>query len=65
MPLTKTSRSGQRSRSATAVMLNCPAYDSAPTPSDTLPMMGTMGNTSSSGAPAKYSGTGGPGTLAA
>src|SRR5262245_19205056 len=42
-----------------------PAYESAPTPIDTLPMMGTTGNTSSTGAPAKYSCTGGPGTLAA
>ena len=64
-PSAKLSMSGQASRSATAVMLNCPAYDSAPTPSDTLPTIGTTGNTSSSRAPAKYSGTGGPGTLAA
>src|SRR5512133_2968117 len=64
-PSAKRSMSGQSSRSATAVMLNWPAYDSAPAPIDTLAMMGTTGNTSSRGAPAKYSRTGGPGTLAA
>src|SRR6188472_108005 len=31
-PVTKASRSGYASRSATTATLNCPAYDSAPTP---------------------------------
>src|ERR687897_649510 len=63
-PSTKTSRSGQSCRSATTVMLNWSAYDSAPTPMVRLAVMGTNGKSSRIGAPAKYRGTGGPGTSA-
>src|SRR5918994_7767358 len=63
-PSTKTSRSGQSCRSATTVMLNWSAYDSAPTPMVRLDVMGTSGKSSRIGAPAKYRGTGGPGTSA-
>src|SRR4029434_6002664 len=47
----------QPSRSATAVRLHCPAYDSTAATSVKLPMTDTTGNSSSSRAPARNSGT--------
>jgi hypothetical protein len=46
------------------LMLNCPAYDIAPTASETLPTNGRTGNTSSNRAPARYSDISGPGMSA-
>lgn len=62
-PSANTSMSRQPSRSPTAVRLSCPAYDSAATTSVKFPIGGIIANISSSRAPARYSGTGGPGTL--
>src|SRR6266542_4194628 len=62
-PSANTPRSGTASASPTMAKFSCPAYERTPTPTVTFPCTTPTWNSSRTRAPAKYSGTGGPGRL--